>query len=155
MLVDLRPKKVTGKAAEAAMGRAHITCNKNGIPYDPEKPMVTSGVRLGTPAATSRGFGIAEFETVGDLIAEVIDGLSKNGADGNGAVEEAVKAKAHALTGALPDLLVCKRSCQLWLCREGLRRARFPRRLPEMAAWPEAAGEPLCAAPIAVRLIRR
>jgi len=102
MLVDLRPKKVTGKAAEAAMGRAHITCNKNGIPYDPEKPMVTSGVRLGTPAATSRGFGTAEFETVGDLIAEVIDGLSKNGAEGNGAVEAAVKAKAHALTGRFP-----------------------------------------------------
>ena len=102
MLVDLRPKKVTGKAAEAAMGRAHITCNKNGIPYDPEKPMVTSGVRLGTPAATSRGFGTAEFETVADLIAEVIDGLSKNGADGNGAVEEAVKAKAHALTARFP-----------------------------------------------------
>ena len=102
MLVDLRPKKVTGKAAEAAMGRAHITCNKNGIPYDPEKPMVTSGVRLGTPAATSRGFGLAEFETVGDLIAEVIDGLAKNGADNNGAVEEAVKAKAHVLTGRFP-----------------------------------------------------
>ena len=102
MLVDLRPKKVTGKAAEAAMGRAHITCNKNGIPYDPEKPMVTSGVRLGTPAATSRGFGIKEFETVGDLIAEVIDGLSKNGADGNGAVEEAVRAKVHALTARFP-----------------------------------------------------
>ena len=102
MLVDLRPKKVTGKAAEAAMGRAHITCNKNGIPYDPEKPMVTSGVRLGTPAATSRGFGVKEFETVADLIAEVIDGLGKHGADGNAAVEEAVKAKAHALTARFP-----------------------------------------------------
>jgi glycine hydroxymethyltransferase len=102
MLVDLRPKKVTGKAAEAALGRAHITCNKNGIPYDPEKPMVTSGVRLGTPAATSRGFGAAEFETVADLIGEVIDGLAKNGAENNGAVEEAVKAKVHKLTGRFP-----------------------------------------------------
>ncbi len=102
MLVDLRPKKTTGKAAEAAMGRAHITCNKNGIPYDPEKPMVTSGVRLGTPAATSRGFGTKEFEEVGDLIAEVIDGLAKNGAESNGAVEEAVKAKAHRLTARFP-----------------------------------------------------
>jgi glycine hydroxymethyltransferase len=102
MLVDLRPKKVTGKAAEAALGRAHITCNKNGIPFDPEKPMVTSGIRLGSPAATSRGFGTAEFATVGDLIAEVVDGLSKHGEAGNGAVEEAVKAKAHQLTARFP-----------------------------------------------------
>jgi len=102
MLVDLRSRKVTGKAAEAALGRAHITCNKNGIPFDPEKPMVTSGVRLGAPAATSRGFGVAEFTEVGNLIAEVMDGLSKNGADGNGAVEEAVKAKVHALTARFP-----------------------------------------------------
>ena len=70
MLVDLRSKKLTGKAAEAALGRAHITCNKNGVPFDPEKPFVTSGVRLGTPAATSRGFGVAEFRQVGELIAE-------------------------------------------------------------------------------------
>ena len=102
MLVDLRPKKVTGKAAEAALGRAHITCNKNGIPFDPEKPMVTSGIRLGTPAATSRGFGIAEFKQVGELIAEVIDGLAANGEEGNGAVEQAVKAKATALTARFP-----------------------------------------------------
>ncbi|HRJ68382.1 MAG TPA: serine hydroxymethyltransferase [Beijerinckiaceae bacterium] len=102
MLVDLRPKKVTGKAAEAALGRAHITCNKNGIPFDPEKPMVTSGVRLGSPAATSRGFGVSEFTTVGDLIAEVVEGLSKHGDAGNGAVEEAVKAKVHQLTARFP-----------------------------------------------------
>ena len=102
MLVDLRPKKVTGVAAEKALGRAHITCNKNGIPFDPEKPMVTSGIRLGTPAATSRGFGIAEFQQVAMLIAEVIDGLAKNGEEGNGAVEAAVKAKAHALTARFP-----------------------------------------------------
>ena len=77
MLVDLRPKRLTGKVAEVALGRAHITCNKNGIPFDPEKPMITSGVRLGTPAGTSRGFGIAEFRQVGELIAEVLDALSQ------------------------------------------------------------------------------
>ncbi|RYE81214.1 MAG: serine hydroxymethyltransferase, partial [Hyphomicrobiales bacterium] len=102
MLVDLRSKKVTGKAAEAALGRAHITCNKNGIPFDPEKPMVTSGIRLGTPAATSRGFGVAEFKKVGELIAEVLDGLAANGEEGNAAVEQAVKAKAHELTARFP-----------------------------------------------------
>ena len=75
MLVDLTPKGLTGKAAEAALGRAHITCNKNGIPFDPQKPMVTSGVRLGTPAATSRGFGAAEFAEVGRLIVTTLDGL--------------------------------------------------------------------------------
>jgi glycine hydroxymethyltransferase len=101
MLVDLRSKKLTGKAAEAALGRAHITCNKNGVPFDPEKPMVTSGVRLGTPAATSRGFGVDEFKTVGALIVETLDGLAKNG-ENNGAVEEAVKAKVHALTKRFP-----------------------------------------------------
>ena len=101
MLVDLRSRKVTGKAAEQALGRAHITCNKNGIPFDPEKPMVTSGVRLGAPAATSRGFREAEFTQIGALIAEVMDGLARNG-DNNGAVEEAVKAKVHALTKRFP-----------------------------------------------------
>ena len=79
MLVDLRPKRLTGKVAEKALGRAHITCNKNGIPFDPEKPTITSGIRLGTPAGTSRGFGIAEFRQVGDLIVEVLDGLSREG----------------------------------------------------------------------------
>jgi len=102
MLVDLRPKKVTGVAAEKALGRAHITCNKNGIPYDPEKPMVTSGIRLGTPAATSRGFGVEEFRQVGEMIGDVIDGLAKNGEEGNGAVEAAIKARAHALTARFP-----------------------------------------------------
>ena len=81
MLVDLRKKRLTGKVAEAALERAHITCNKNGIPYDPEKPTVTSGVRLGTPAGTTRGFGIAEFRQIGDLIAEVLDALSQKGAE--------------------------------------------------------------------------
>jgi glycine hydroxymethyltransferase len=102
MLVDLRPKKLTGKAAEAALGRANITCNKNGIPFDPEKPMVTSGIRLGTPACTTRGFTTAEFREVGRLIIEVLDGLAKNGDEGNGAVEAAVKQKVIALTDRFP-----------------------------------------------------
>ena len=102
MLVDLRPKKLTGKAAEAALGRAHITCNKNGVPFDPEKPMVTSGIRLGTPAATSRGFGVAEFKKVGELIVETLDGLAKNGEEANASVEEAVKARVHELTRRFP-----------------------------------------------------
>src|SRR5450631_151851 len=79
MLVDLTPKKLTGKAAEAALERAHITCNKNGIPFDPEKPMITSGIRLGSPAGTTRGFGIAEFQQVGNMIIEVLDGLAAHG----------------------------------------------------------------------------
>jgi glycine hydroxymethyltransferase len=102
MLVDLRPKKLTGKAAEASLGRAHITCNKNGVPFDPEKPMVTSGIRLGTPAATSRGFGIAEFKKVGELIVETLDGLAKNGDEGNASVEESVKNRVHELTRRFP-----------------------------------------------------
>jgi glycine hydroxymethyltransferase len=102
MLVDLRPKQLTGKAAEVALGRAWITCNKNGIPFDPEKPMVTSGVRLGTPACTTRGFGIADFETVGRLIIEVLDGLAKHGEEGNGRTEAAVKRKVQALTARFP-----------------------------------------------------
>ena len=102
MLVDLRPKGLNGKAAEAALGRAHITCNKNGVPFDTEKPTITSGIRLGSPAATSRGFGVAEFKRVGTLITEVLDGLAKNGEAGNAAVEEAVKSKVHALTKRFP-----------------------------------------------------
>lgn len=102
MLVDLRPKTLTGKAAEAALGRANITCNKNGIPFDPEKPMITSGIRLGSPAGTTRGFGIAEFQEIGRLIIEVLDGLSANGEDGNSAVESTVKDKVVALTDRFP-----------------------------------------------------
>ena len=97
MLVDLRPKSVTGKAAEAALGRANITCNKNGIPFDPEKPFVTSGIRLGTPAGTTRGFKEAEFRQIADWIVEVVDGLAANGEEGNAGVEAAVKAKVEAL----------------------------------------------------------
>ena len=102
MLVDLRPKKVTGNITDAALGRAHITTNKNGIPFDPEKPTVTSGIRLGTPAGTTRGFGEAEFREIADMIVEVVDGLAANGPDGNGAVEEAVKAKVATLCGRFP-----------------------------------------------------
>ena len=101
MLVDLRPKGVTGKLAEASLEKAGITCNKNGIPFDPEKPAVTSGVRLGTPACTTRGFGVAEFNYVGDLIADVLDGLAKNPED-NGEMEQAVRTKVEALCQNFP-----------------------------------------------------
>jgi glycine hydroxymethyltransferase len=101
MLVDLRPKKVTGKSGEQALERALITCNKNGIPFDPEKPMVTSGVRLGSPACTTRGFGPGEFRQIADLICEVLDGLSKSIGD-NSATEAAVAAKVEALTARFP-----------------------------------------------------
>jgi glycine hydroxymethyltransferase len=102
MLVDLRPKKLTGTVAEKSLGRAGLTCNKNGIPFDPEKPMVTSGVRLGTPAGTTRGFGPAEFRTVADLIAETLNGLAHSNTGDNSAVETAVHAKVLALTGRFP-----------------------------------------------------
>ena len=102
MLVDLRPKGVKGNDTEEALGRAHITCNKNGIPFDPEKPMVTSGIRLGTPAGTTRGFGEDDFREVGRMIVEVVDGLSANGAEGNAAVEAAVKEKATGLCHRFP-----------------------------------------------------
>jgi glycine hydroxymethyltransferase len=102
MLVDLRPKRLTGKVAELALGRAHITCNKNGIPFDPEKPTVTSGVRLGTPAGTTRGFGIAEFRQIGELIVEVLDVLSHKQVEADAAVEEAVRAKVKQLISRFP-----------------------------------------------------
>ncbi len=103
MLVDLRPKNLTGKASESALGRAFITCNKNGVPNDPEKPTITSGVRLGTPAGTTRGFGQAEFREIGALILEVLDGLkAANSEEGNAQVEAAVKAKVMALTNRFP-----------------------------------------------------
>lgn len=101
MLVDLRPKKVTGKAGEQTLERALITANKNGIPFDPEKPMVTSGVRLGSPACTTRGFGPAEFRQVADLICETLDGYAKSNGD-NSATEAAVAAKVEALTARFP-----------------------------------------------------
>jgi glycine hydroxymethyltransferase len=102
MLVDLRPKRLTGKVAELALGRAHITCNKNGIPFDPEKPAVTSGVRLGTPAGTSRGFGIAEFQEVGALIVEVLDALSRKGIGEEPLTEAAVREQVKALVRRFP-----------------------------------------------------
>ena len=102
MLVDLRPKGVKGNATEKALGRAHITCNKNGIPFDTEKPTITSGVRLGTPAGTTRGFGEAEFRQIGAWITEVVDGLAANGEEGNGAVEAKVKAEVETLCKQFP-----------------------------------------------------
>jgi glycine hydroxymethyltransferase len=101
MLVDLRPKGVKGNATEKALGRAHITCNKNGIPFDTEKPTITSGVRLGTPAGTTRGFAEAEFRQIGRWITEVVDGLAVNGED-NGAVESKVRAEVQALCDRFP-----------------------------------------------------
>jgi len=102
MLVDLRPKRLTGKVAEAALGRAHITCNKNGIPFDPEKPTITSGIRLGTPAGTTRGFGVKEFQGIGDMIVEVLDVLSQKGTDEDTLVEGTVRGKMKALLARFP-----------------------------------------------------
>ena len=102
MLVDLRPKRLTGKVAEAALGRARITCNKNGIPFDPEKPTVTSGIRLGTPAGTTRGFGVAEFRQIGELIAEVLGVLSQKSAEADSLVEAAVAERVGRLVERFP-----------------------------------------------------
>ncbi|HHW34582.1 MAG TPA: serine hydroxymethyltransferase [Paracoccus solventivorans] len=102
MLADLRPKGVTGKATEAALGRAHITCNKNGVPFDPEKPFVTSGIRLGTPAGTTRGFGEVEFRQIARWIVEVVDGLAANGENGNAEVEARVAGEVKALCAKFP-----------------------------------------------------
>ncbi len=101
MLVDLRPKNLTGKAAEESLDRAGITCNKNGVPFDPAKPTVTSGIRLGTPAATTRGFGVAEFRQVGDMITRVLDALAAN-PDNNGGVEQEVRAEVRELCRRFP-----------------------------------------------------
>jgi glycine hydroxymethyltransferase len=102
MLVDMRPKRLTGKVSELALGRAHITCNKNGIPFDPEKPTVTSGIRLGTPAGTTRGFGKAEFKQVGEMIVEVLDVLSQKGVDEDSLVEATVRGKVKDLLAKFP-----------------------------------------------------
>lgn len=102
MLVDLTAMDVTGKSAEVGLDRAWLTCNKNGIPYDTRSPFVTSGIRLGTPAGTTRGFGPAEFRNVGALIAEVITGLSKNGPEGDAQVEESVRSRVSELCAAFP-----------------------------------------------------
>jgi glycine hydroxymethyltransferase len=102
VITPVRPKKLTGKAAEIALGRAHITCNKNGVPFDPEKPMITSGIRLGSPAGTTRGFGVTEFQAVGSMILEVLDGLAANGDEGNTDVEKNVKQRAIELCERFP-----------------------------------------------------
>jgi glycine hydroxymethyltransferase len=102
MLVDLTPKDVTGKAAEKGLDRAWITCNKNGIPFDARSPFVTSGIRLGTPAGTTRGFGEAEFREIGGLIAQVVEGLKRNGEEGDGQVEAHVRERVAALTVRFP-----------------------------------------------------
>ena len=102
MLVDLRPKGVTGNIVDKALGRAHITTNKNGIPFDPEKPTVTSGIRLGTPAGTTRGFGEAEFREIADMIIQVVDGLAANGEEGNADTEAAVRAQVATLCARFP-----------------------------------------------------
>ncbi|MEC9433099.1 MAG: serine hydroxymethyltransferase [Pseudomonadota bacterium] len=101
-LADLRPKGVTGKAAEAALGRAHVTCNKNGVPFDPEKPFVTSGIRLGAPAGTTRGFGEAEFRQIARMIVKVVDGLAATNGEGDATIEAEVKEEAIALCRRFP-----------------------------------------------------
>jgi glycine hydroxymethyltransferase len=102
LLVDLRPKGVKGNATEKALGRANITCNKNGVPFDPEKPTVTSGIRLGSPAGTTRGFGESEFRQIADWIIEVVDGLAANGEEGNAAVEAKVRSEVAKLCARFP-----------------------------------------------------
>ncbi|MEM0937378.1 MAG: serine hydroxymethyltransferase, partial [Pseudomonadota bacterium] len=102
LLVDLRPKGVKGNATEKALGRAHITCNKNGIPFDTEKPMITSGIRLGSPAGTTRGFGTPEFAQIGEWICEVVDGLAAHGEEDNGPVEAKVKGEVADLCARFP-----------------------------------------------------
>lgn len=102
LLVDLRPKGVKGNATEKALGRANITCNKNGVPFDPEKPTITSGIRLGSPAGTTRGFGEAEFRQIADWIIEVVDGLAANGEEGNAVVEAKVRSEVAKLCARFP-----------------------------------------------------
>lgn len=102
VLVDLRPKGLKGNEAESALGRTGITCNKNAIPFDTEKPMITSGLRLGTPACTTRGFGEEEFRTIGKLIVQTLDGLKENGADENSKVESEVRANVKSLCDQFP-----------------------------------------------------
>ncbi len=102
MLVDLRPKRATGRAAEKALDRAHITCNKNAIPFDTEKPAITSGIRLGSPAGTTRGFGASEFREIGQLIVEIVDAVARKGEEGDATVEARVRTRAAELSRAFP-----------------------------------------------------
>ena len=122
MLVDLRPKRLTGKVAELALGRAHITCNKNGIPFDPEKPTVTSGIRLGTPACTTRGFGIAEFRQVGELIVEVLDVLSQKGVEEDSLVEARGARQGEEADFAFSDLSGLEHACVVRVAEASIRR---------------------------------
>jgi glycine hydroxymethyltransferase len=102
MLVDLRPKRVTGRAAERALDRANMTCNKNAIPFDTEKPAITSGIRLGSPAGTTRGFGTAEFRQIGKMISEVLDGVAAKGEEGDPAIETNVRNRVLELCHRFP-----------------------------------------------------
>jgi glycine hydroxymethyltransferase len=102
MLVDLRPKKVTGRAAERALDRANMTCNKNAIPFDTEKPAITSGIRLGSPAGTTRGFGPTEFGQIGKMIAEVLDGVAAKGDEGDPTIETSVRNRVLDLCHRFP-----------------------------------------------------
>ena len=102
MLVDLRPKHATGRAAEKALDRAYITCNKNAIPFDTEKPAITSGIRLGTPAGTTRGFGLSEFKEIGKLIVEIVDAVAKDGEGGDPGVEAGVRTRVAELCARFP-----------------------------------------------------
>jgi glycine hydroxymethyltransferase len=102
MLVDLRPKKLNGKNSEASLEHAGITCNKNGVPFDPLPPVQTSGIRVGSPAGTTRGFGEAEFRDIADMVADVLDGLKSNGLENNGAVEKAVNERVRELCARFP-----------------------------------------------------
>ena len=102
MLVDLSARNVTGKAAEKGLDRAWLTCNKNGVPFDTRSPFVTSGIRLGTPAGTTRGFGEDEFTQIGQLIAEVVDGMARNGDEGDGQTEQKVRDRVATLCESFP-----------------------------------------------------
>jgi glycine hydroxymethyltransferase len=102
LLIDLRPKQLTGSVSEKALGRAHITVNKNSVPFDPQKPAVTSGIRIGSPAGTTRGFAVAEFRAIGRMMAEVLDGLARSGEVGNAGVEARVRDEAIALCRRFP-----------------------------------------------------
>jgi glycine hydroxymethyltransferase len=102
VLLDLRPKGLTGNYVEVALENAGLTCNKNAVPFDPEKPMVTSGVRLGSPAATTRGFGEDEFRLVGELMLEVLEGLAQNGPENNQSVEDSVRGRVEQLCANYP-----------------------------------------------------
>jgi glycine hydroxymethyltransferase len=101
-LVDLTPLGVTGRDADEALERCGITCNKNGIPFDPLPPVKTSGIRVGSPAGTTRGFGVAEFRDIADMIADVLEGLRKNGEQGDGQIEANVRERVKALTARFP-----------------------------------------------------